>query len=162
MATPTDLMEMQIALAIADLSKQDKPNYAATARKYPPVNCQTLQWQFLGWQTSRAQANSEVWQCLTLVQEEVFIGHINMLTAQSIPPTSQIVKNLAEEIIDGKPVGKNWTSDFVKQYQGWLDSLYLCTIDNMHIQAEYLPIIKQFFDLVWLLNILLYVLYILE
>jgi len=43
MATPTDLMEMQIALAIADLSKQDKPNYAATARKYPPVNCQTLQ-----------------------------------------------------------------------------------------------------------------------
>jgi len=48
------------------------------------------------------------------VQEEVLIGHINMLTAQSIPPTSQIVKNLAEEIISGKPVGKNWTSDFVK------------------------------------------------
>jgi len=42
MATPSKLMEMQIALAIADLSEQNKPNYAATARKYPPVNRQTL------------------------------------------------------------------------------------------------------------------------
>jgi len=71
-----------------------------------------------------------------------------MLTARSIPPTSQIVKNLAEEIIGGKPVGKNWTSDFVKRYNGRLDSLYLRNIDNIRIQAEYLPIIKQFFDLV--------------
>ena len=34
------------------------------------------------------------------------IGHINKLTDRGIPPTSQIVKNLAEEI-RGKEVGKN-------------------------------------------------------
>jgi hypothetical protein len=107
MATPSELMEMQIALAIADLSDQDKPNYTATARKYPPVKRQTLQRRFLGEQTSRAEANSEIRQRLTLVQEEVLISQINMLTARSIPLTSQIVKNLAKEIIGSKPVGKN-------------------------------------------------------
>jgi hypothetical protein len=107
MATPSELMEMQIALAIADLSEQDKPNYSATAKKYPPVDRQTIKRRFLGEQTSRVQANSEIRQCLTLVQEEVLISQINILTARSIPPTSQIVKNLAEEIISSKPVGKN-------------------------------------------------------
>ncbi|KAL5316020.1 hypothetical protein ACEPPN_016894 [Leptodophora sp. 'Broadleaf-Isolate-01'] len=49
---------------------------------------------------------SESIQCLTDEQEEVLIKHINRMTERGMPPTSQIVKNLAEEII-GKPVGKN-------------------------------------------------------
>ena len=46
-------------------------------------------------------------QCLTDEQEEVLIGCINSLTDRGMPPTSQIVRNLAEEI-RGSKVGKNW------------------------------------------------------
>jgi hypothetical protein len=55
---------------------------------------------------TRQEANSFYHQCLTNVQEEVLIGYINNLTDQGMPPTSYIVKNLAEEI-RGREVGKN-------------------------------------------------------
>jgi hypothetical protein len=65
-----------------------------------------------------------------------------------MPPTSAIVKNLAEEI-RGCAVGKNWVSQFVKRHQDVLKSLYLRNIDNLRVGAEYAPMIKLFFDLVW-------------
>lgn len=73
---------------------------------------------------------------------------MNMLTRRHLPPTSTIVINLAEEIIGGERVRKNWTSNFVRRYRDRLESAYLRNIDNMRIKAEYEPIIKQFFDLV--------------
>ena len=90
---------------------------------------------------------SECRQRLTNSQEEVLIGHINKLTDRGLPPTSQIVRNLAEEIA-GSSVGKNWTSDFVQRHKDRLKSLYLCNIDNLQVKAEYAPLFQLFYNLV--------------
>ena len=66
---------------------------------------------------------------------------------KGLPPTSQIVKNLAEEIISSK-LGKNWVGDFVKRYKDRLKSIYLRNIDRIRVKAEYAPIFKQFYDMV--------------
>ena len=147
--------ESQMQLALAECSEYDKPNYSAIARKYPPVNRLTLSRRFLGEQVSRTIANSEHRQCLSIEQEEVLISHINKLTRRGLPPTSTIVRNLAEEMIS-RPIGKNWTAQFVKRHADQLKSLYLRNIDNMRTKAEYAPMIKLFYDLVRLFNILLY------
>ena len=64
-----------------------------------------------------------------------------------MPPTSAIVKNMAEEIWGGE-VNKNWTSHFVKRHQDRLKSLYLRNIDNKRASSEYEPMLKFFFELV--------------
>ena len=64
-----------------------------------------------------------------------------------MPPTSGMVRNLAEEVI-GRPVGKNWTGDFVKRYKNRLTSVYLRNIDSQRIKSEYALLFKQFYDLV--------------
>src|SRR5437763_13496913 len=89
--------------AIADLQSQDKPNYRGTATKFG-LNHTTLRRRFLGEQGSRQAAMSEHHQCLTNDQEKVLIQHINKLTDRGLPPTTGIVRNLAEEII-GRDVG---------------------------------------------------------
>jgi hypothetical protein len=55
---------------------------------------------------SRKEADSFFNQCLTNDEEEVLIARINTLIDRGMPPTSHIVRNLAEEI-RGEPVGKN-------------------------------------------------------
>ena len=136
----------RIELAMADLANQTKPNYMATAKKYG-VARMTLRDRFLGQTLSIQAAASEYRQRLTIVQEETLIKHINSLTDRGLPPTSRMVRNLAEEIING-PVGKNWTGDFVKRYKNRLISLHLRNIDSQRIKAEYTPSFKQFYDLV--------------
>jgi hypothetical protein len=64
-----------------------------------------------------------------------------------MPPTSQIVRNMAEEIIKGV-VGKNWTLQFVKRHGDRLTSLYLRNIDNMRAKSEYPPMFVLFYQLV--------------
>jgi hypothetical protein len=147
MANSTANAEMQMHLAIDACHAVEKPNFSAIARQFPPVNRQTLKRRFEGSQESRAQANSTYRQNLSIEQEEELIAHINMLTNRGLPPTSSIVRNLAEEMIH-RPVGINWTGNFVQRHCTMLQSLYLGNIDNMHTQAEYAPIIKHFFDLV--------------
>ena len=56
-----------------------------------------------------------------------------------MPPTSYIIKNLAEEI-RGAEVGKNWVGHFVKRHSIRLKSLYLRNINNLRAGAEYAPI----------------------
>ena len=126
MATSTH--NARIELAMADLANQDKPNYMGTAKKYG-VARMTLRDRFLGQTLSMQAAASKYHQKLTLVQEETLIKHINSLTDRSLPPTSRMVRNLAEEIISG-PIGKNWTGIFVKRYKDRLTSLNLRTMDN--------------------------------
>jgi hypothetical protein len=96
---------------------------------------------------TRQEANSFFLQCLTNDQEEVLIGHINKLTDRGMPPTSQVVHNLAEEI-RGCEVGKNWAGQFVKRHKDRLKSLYLRNIDNLRAGAEYAPMFKLFYDIV--------------
>jgi hypothetical protein len=56
-----------------------------------------------------------------------------------MPPTSQIVKNLAEEI-RGKEVGKNWVAI--------LKSAYLRNIANPQVCTELIDKFEHFFKLV--------------
>jgi hypothetical protein len=140
--------EARIEAAIDDLESQDVPLYRPTARKYNLTHT-TLRQRYLGIQLSRPAADSECRQRLTKVQEEVLIKHINDFPDRGLPPTTQIVKNLAEEIIHGT-VGKNWVGQFVRRKQDQLRSLYLRNIDNLRAKADYAPIFKHFYDQVCL------------
>ena len=84
---------------------------------------------------------------LTHAQEEALIVRINCLTDRNMPPTSGMVKNMAEEI-RGAEVNKNWTSHFVRRHQHRLKSLYLRNIDNKRASSEYEPMFKLFYQLV--------------
>jgi hypothetical protein len=64
-----------------------------------------------------------------------------------MPPTSHIVKNLAEEI-RGRAVGKNWTGQFIQRHKDELKSMYLRNIDNLRVASEYAPMYLLFFNLV--------------
>lgn len=136
--------DMIQALAECDIS--EAPNYAAIARKYN-LERSTLSRRHRGKTTSRELYESEHMQCLTNAQERVLINQINRLNELNLPPTSQIVRNFAEEMI-GRPVGKNWAGQFVKRHQSELLSLYLRNINNKRVQSEYLPNYQLFFDLV--------------
>ena len=72
---------------------------------------------------------------------------INRLTDRGIPPTTRMVRNFAEEIIQ-RPVGKNWVGEFVKRYDTKLKSIYLRNMDRDRMKSEYAPVFKYFYDLV--------------
>src|SRR5450432_2311657 len=97
--------DARLDLALSDLSKQTKPNFMSTARKFQ-VHRTTLQHRFEGTQRSIRVACSENHQCLSIAQEETLVGFINSLTDCSMPPTSQIVYNVAEELCK-EPINKN-------------------------------------------------------
>src|SRR5450432_2435897 len=88
--------EARLDLALSDLSKQIEPNFWGMAKKYQ-VHRTTLQRRFQGTQQSRQRSRAETHQCLSKAQEETLISFINKLTNHSMPPTSQIVHNVAEE-----------------------------------------------------------------
>ena len=87
-----------------------------------------------------------------MAQEEALITAINYCTDRHIPPTSQMVRNFAKEMI-GRSVGKNWTSGFIHCYKDRLKSAYLRYIDNKRTKAEFPPLIEHFFELVGIYNI---------
>ena len=97
--------EAQLALALDDLAKQTTSNFSGTSKKHN-VNRTTLRRRFQGIQRSRTEFHSESIQRLTNAQEQELIYFINKLIDRSIPPTSQNVRNVAEEIVGGI-VGKN-------------------------------------------------------
>ena len=143
---------MQAALAEIESSKE--PNYSAIARNWK-LTPSTLIRRAQGKTTSREDFQSQVYQCLTNAQEHILIRQINRLTERGIPPTSQMVRNFAEEMI-GRAVGKNWTSQFCRRHQSELKSLYLRNIENLRVKGEYGPIYKLFYDLVECFFALLY------
>jgi hypothetical protein len=90
----------RLDLAVEELRQQTTLNWLGTARKFK-VNRTTLQRRFEGTQRSYRVARSEDHQCLSITQEETLIGFINSLTNRSMPPTSQIVHNVAVELSGG-------------------------------------------------------------
>jgi hypothetical protein len=94
-----------IECALKDLRRQPNPDIPATARQYS-VNYTTLRRRFLGLQQSYQESRSESIQRLTNIQEIILIDFINRLIEHSLPPTSQIVKNVVEEL-SNRSVGKN-------------------------------------------------------
>jgi len=150
--------EARLGLAMEDIGKQTSPNWLGTARRFQ-VDRTTLQRRFTGAQQDRTTAHAESHQCLSKAQEETLIGYINSLTDRSIPPTNQIVHNLAEELIK-RPVHKSWVSDFIKRHQDRLYSVYLRTIDNKRVKADSVPFLEHFYRLVSLYIIIyIYILY---
>jgi transposase-like protein len=135
-----------IELAIADLEAEKGALIAEVARRWG-VQRSTLSRRWHGKTASRKEVSSTFHQRLTNAQEEVLIDQINKLTVRKMPQTSQIVRNMAEEII-GDVVGKNWTSQFVKRHKDRLTSLYLRNIDNMRAKSEYPPMFAHFYQLV--------------
>ena len=142
MQSPT--YDDRMAKALAELGKQTKPNFLGVSNKYK-VNRTTLSRQFKGTQRSRRQFLSESHQCLTNDQEEVVVRWINQFTERSIPPTSQLVKNVAEEVA-GRVVNKNWPAMFSARHRSELHSNYLYTIDSARVKADNIPMITKFYD----------------
>jgi Tc5 transposase DNA-binding domain len=109
--------------AIAHLDAQDQPNYAAAARLYG-LAPSTLARRHQGISVSRAEATSTHHQRLNNVQKDTLLGYIDALTDLHMPPTTQIIKDLVEEIVRGK-LGQNWTARFIKRHSQRIYSLYL-------------------------------------
>jgi hypothetical protein len=133
-------------LVLADLANQEEPNFKGTARAYK-VNCTTLYKHFDRTQYLYTQYCSETYQNLTSSQEEILIGYINKITERSSPPTSQFVKNFAEELCK-KPVSKNWVSNFTCWYKDRLCTKYLRSIDQRRITGKSILFIIYFYKLV--------------
>ena len=138
--------DARIEAAIAELKPQKRVNYAATARKWK-VEPTTLRRRFIGETRSIQEANAESHQKLTSIQEEALIEHINKLTDRGIPPTPQIVKNIAEELAKSK-LGPNWVSRFCKRHCSHLASEYLRKIDHKRKVADNFRYFHYFFNTV--------------
>jgi hypothetical protein len=136
----------RIPEAIADLESQDVPNVKATAEKYD-VTRKTLENRWKGKSISMEAHVSSNRQCLTNSQEKALLQIINKLTDRRIPPTTAIVKNLAEEI-RGCAVNKNWTAAFVRRHKDEVKSLYLKSIDIKRVKGEYAAPYEVFYNLV--------------
>jgi hypothetical protein len=102
---PRSTKSERIEAAIDAIKRGEFVDYANAATKYG-CHRSTLSKRIRGLTKSKKDANSFFHQCLTIEQEEVLIARINHLTDRGMPPTSHIVKNLAEEI-RGERVGKN-------------------------------------------------------
>jgi hypothetical protein len=132
--------------AVSAIKRGEFRDYSKAAARYG-CDRTAVSKRIRGLTKTRQEANSFFRQCLTNTQEEVLIDRINYLTDRGLPPTSSIVKNLAEEI-RGEPVGKNWVGDFIRRKGDRLCSLYLRNIDNLRVSSEYGPMFKLFFELV--------------
>jgi hypothetical protein len=142
----------QVTEAVLAIRSGEYTDYSNAAKKFHCSHTAVMR-RIKGLTKTRQEANSFYHQCLTNDQEEVLISRINKLTDRGLPPTSHIVRNLAEEI-RGEYIGKNWTGQFVKRHKDRLKSAYLRNIDNIQFSAEYAPMFILFFTLVFVLFVL--------
>ena len=106
-----------------------------------------LRRRFIGQSTTIEEANSKSHQKLISIQEEALIEHVNKLTDRGIPPTPQILKNIAEELAKTK-LGYNWVACFCRRHHSHLASVYLRTIDHKRKIADNSHHFRLFFNLV--------------
>ena len=125
---------------------QEQLNVSAAAEIFK-VDRTTLWRRYNGLTVSRAEANSTYRQRLNNTQEDELLQYIDALTDRHIPPTTQIIKNLAEEILK-EPVGKNWTAGFIKRHFKRICSLYLQPLDRVRGSAESPTVFQHFYTLV--------------
>lgn len=138
----------QIDDAIAYFEAEKEVSYNKAAKLYG-VSASTLARRHQGKQGSRAAATSTHHQSLNDVQEDTLLRYIDRLTDRHMPPTTQVVKNLAEEIA-GQPIGKNWTARFLRRHSKRICSPYLRALDNKRACAESVSMFKHFYQLVLL------------
>lgn len=136
----------RINAAVDAIRRGDFTTYSA-ATDFHNVDRTAVSRRMRGLTKTRKDATAFYHQALSTIEEELLISHINKLTDRGMPPTSQIVKNLAEEI-RGAEVGKNWVAHFCKRHQLRLKSAYLRNIENLRTSAEYAPMFVLFFTMV--------------
>jgi hypothetical protein len=136
--------ETQLELALADLRQQIKPNFKGTATLYN-INWTILSQRFLGHQQSILDSRSETSRRLSNDIEKILIDFINRLIERSLLPTSQIVKNVAEELCN-MSVGKNWVGQFTHRHSEQLHAGYLRSIDSKRLNAKNKTLIQKFYD----------------
>ena len=117
----------------------------ATAKKWQ-LERTTLAKRFKGQTRSIETYRSESSRRLNNAQEEELIGYIDKLTLRGLPPTPQIVCNLAEEIVAG-PIGINWHANFVTRHRDRLSSAYLRNIDHARKKADNSYRFQHYYDL---------------
>jgi Tc5 transposase DNA-binding domain len=136
----------RIKAAMDQLDSQRALNYATAARAHN-IDHTTLARRYNGKTVSRAEANSTYRQRLNDVQEDTLLQYIDTLMDRHIPPTSQIVRNLTEEILKG-PVGKNWTGYFLKRHVERIDSHYLRPLNRARASVKSIPLFEHFYTLI--------------
>jgi len=135
--------EARLDLALSNLREQVVPNFSGTATNFQ-VDRTTLRRRFQSTQQPRQIARSETNQCLSIEQEEVLIGYIDRLTERSLPPTSRIVRNLAEELAK-RLIAKNWVSNFTWRHKDRLHASYIRTMDSKRVKSDYIPTLEKFY-----------------
>jgi Tc5 transposase DNA-binding domain len=141
------LKTTQIERAIAHLNAQERPNYAAAVKLFE-IDRTTLWRRYKSLTVSRAEANSTYRQRLNNTQEDELLRYINNLTDRHIPLTTQIIKNLAEEMLKG-PVRKNWIAEFIKRHSKRIYSFYLQSLNHARASAESITVFQHFYALVY-------------
>jgi hypothetical protein len=136
--------DARIQAAITDLELQKRLNFKATAKKWN-LDRTTLARRFRGETGPNQDATSYARRQLTDIQEKTLIQYINKLSNQGLPPTPQIVKNLAEEIA-GVKLGPNWVSRFRERHKDQLLSVYLRTIDHKRKLADNSAHFQHFYE----------------
>jgi transposase-like protein len=144
-----------IDMAIIWLRSQKTPNVSEAARKFE-VNRSTLSKRFRGIQLSRKQFTSISKKHLTDTQEEEILAYINNLTQRGIPPTHPILENLVVEVL-GAPIEVNWTHSFVARHHPRVQSKYLQPFDVKRIKADKKEYYFDFYELVSIQNLLLFI-----
>ena len=129
--------------ALEDLRSSDHPNISATAKKYGVLRA-TLSYRFSGKTVSmeRFRASQTL---LNAHQERKLIQTIERLCQICLPPTANVVSNMASELA-GRQVGPNWLSRFVHRHKDELDSRYLATLDLARHKAESRQMTERYFD----------------
>src|SRR4051812_36521532 len=94
-----------ISAAVAAIQSGEVADYSAAAAKFK-CDRTAISKRIRGLTRSRKDVTAFWKQALTHAQEKVLIDRINYLTDRGLPPTSSIIKSLAEEI-RGSAVGKN-------------------------------------------------------
>ena len=89
----------QMEPTIAHLIRQKAFNYTKEA-KLLGIDRRTLVHRHKGQTVSRAEATLTFHQRLNNTQEDTLLGYINALTDRHILSTTQIIRNLAEEIVN--------------------------------------------------------------
>ena len=132
----------RIEAAMVMLDSQSTLNYTETTRAFN-IHPTTLTRRYRGQTSSRKEANSNFRQCLNSTQEDTLLDYID----RHIPVTSQIIRNLAEEIIQ-RPVGKNWISKFIKRHSKRICNIYLRPLDYVCVSVESITMFERFYVLV--------------
>jgi hypothetical protein len=85
------------------------------------------------------------------VEENILVRYINKLNIRGFPSIFQIVKNLAEEIVN-KNLDSKWTTRFLKRKKNVIRSVYLTIIDykrkisdNSHYYEHFFINVRLYF-----------------